>query len=173
MFSHPLSLLSAALVANRFSAPLGRCFSKVEIQSITYQPLYRYGVGVFNRDQPWTGLGIVLFVFTLDFVLHIVFAAQGWDFLFSLVAIEIAIIVHAFGPLVVLIGGQRGEDDRVRAMKYGLMLALPLTIGYWWAVNDMSWSDWLVATILIPLAVHASLWNRHSWLASLFYAEKG
>lgn len=130
-------------------------------------------MGVFNRDQPWTGLGIVLFVFTLDFVLHIVFAAQGWDFLFSLVAIEIAIIVHAFGPLVVLIGGQRGEDDRVRAMKYGLMLALPLTIGYWWAVNDMSWSDWLVATILSPLAVHASLWNRHSWLASLFYAEKG
>jgi hypothetical protein len=130
-------------------------------------------VGVFNRDQPWTGLGVVLFFFALDFVLHIVFAAQGWGFLFRLIAIEIAIIIHAFGPLAVLIGGQRNPDDRVRVMKYGLVLALPLTIGYWWAVNGMAWANWLVATILIPFAVHTALWNRHSWLANLFFAEKG
>ncbi len=111
--------------------------------------------------------------FAIDFSLHIIFAAQGWDFLFRLITIEIAIIVHAFGPLAVIIGGQRNSDDRVRAMKFGMALALPLTIGYWWAVNDMSWSDWLVATILVPLAVHVGLWNHHSWLASLFFTEKG
>jgi hypothetical protein len=130
-------------------------------------------VGVFNRDQPWTGLGVVLFFFAIDFVLHIAFAAQGWDFLFCLIAIEIAIIVHAFGPLAVLIGGQRNSDDRVRAMKIGMAMALPLTIGYWWAVNGMAWSDWVAMTPLIAVAVHLALWNRHSWLASLFYAEKG
>lgn len=115
----------------------------------------------------------MLFFFAIDFALHIAFAAQGWDFLFRLIAIEIAIIVHAFGPLAVLIGGQRNSDDRVRAMKIGMALALPLTICYWWAVNGMAWSDWVVMTPLIAVAVHLALWNRHSWLASLFYFEKG
>ena len=128
---------------------------------------------MFNRDQPWTGLIAVLLFFGFDFLLHILFAALDWDLMFRIIAYEIALIVHTVGPLALLIGGPRNELAQNQAMKFGLIIAMPLSVGYWWAVNDMSWSMWLPATILIPIALHLALWRHSSWFADLLWPSEG
>ncbi|MDP6640708.1 MAG: hypothetical protein QGH90_04850 [Candidatus Poseidoniaceae archaeon] len=129
-------------------------------------------MGIFNRDQPWTGLAVVMSVFALDFLLHILFAAWGWTIMFKIIAVEIAIIVHAVGPLALLIGGQRSSTDQKIAFQIGSILSIPLSIGYWWAVNGMSWDNWLVLTPMFALAIHLLFWPRQMWLASLFFTNK-
>ena len=130
-------------------------------------------MGVFNRDQPWTGLVVVLLIFCIDFLLHILFAALNWNLMFRIIAYEIALVVHAVGPLALLFGGPRNELAQNQAMKFGLILAMPLSMGYWWAVNDMSWAMWVPVTTLIPIALHMALWRHSSWFAGLLWPSEG
>ena len=92
--------------------------------------------------------------------------------MFKIIAVEIAIIVHAVGPLALLIGGQRSSTDQKIAFQIGSILSIPLSIGYWWAVNGMSWENWLVLTPMFALVIHLFFWPRQLWLASLFFTNK-
>ncbi len=169
-------LCGESFAAESFAA---RCqSSSITTLSGTYrhddEPLVsRDIVGVFNRDQPWTGLVIVMLIFCVDFLLHILFASLDWKIPFLLVAIEIALISHAVGPITLIIGGQRNRSDQNIVMKIGVALSIPLTMGFWWAVNDMSWANWIATTILFPAVLHLSLWKHSSWLTSLFWTSEG
>ena len=111
----------------------------------------------------------MLIAFSLDFILHIIFAANDWDLAFQIVAFEIAIIVHFFGPLALLCGGPIGIDTQKQVMKYGFIIGSVLTMGYWWAVNGMVFDWWIIATPTLCWLAHFSLKSRYDWICRLLY----
>lgn len=126
-------------------------------------------MGFFARDRPWGGLLATAALFAVAFLLHIWFAANDWELMFQLVAIDLFILSHATGPCIIIIGGQTNDVARKTAMSLGLMISLPLTIGYWWGVNQMQWAEWLPSTILLPILLHIGLRPWQGWMAGLLW----
>ena len=81
-----------------------------------------------------------LAAFSLLFVLHIVFAAQGMDLLFSFVAVFISLQVMLFGPLTVVVEGAKLRTHRRQTNRLSSLVAFPLSFGLAWAYGDMAWS---------------------------------
>lgn len=118
------------------------------------------GVVMFPpRSSVWRGIIFTSILFVVDFVLHIIFAANGWDIAFKVIAIELAILSICFAPIALLFGGPTNHEDGLEVIQIGTWFAVPLTVGYFWAVNGMTWSIWLIGTTAFPL-LSRILWYR-------------
>ncbi len=96
--------------------------------------------------------------FGLLFVLHIVFAAQGMDLLFSFVAVLISLQVMMFGPLTVVLEGANPRTQRRQTNRVSFLVALPLSFGLAWAYGDMAWSLSAVGMVVgLTLLFHGAL----------------
>ncbi len=114
----------------------------------------------------------MLVLFSLDFVLHIIFAANDWDIAFRIIAVEIAIVVHFFGPLSLIAGGPNNELAQKRTMRVGTLVGSILTIGYWWAVNGMQYDHWIMVTPVLCILIYLLLISQSKRLAELFYSSE-
>ena len=91
-------------------------------------------------------------IFSLLFVLHIVFAANDLDFLFRLVAIMLSGMIFFCGPCMVFL-----EKSKVRyslVYNIGIIVSCPLSIGLGWAYGGMSTSVYIGLFPLVTLIIH-------------------
>jgi hypothetical protein len=58
-----------------------------------------------------------------------------------------------------LFGGPISHEDGLEVIQIGTWFAVPLTVGYFWAVNGMAWSIWLIGTMIFPL-LSRTFWYR-------------
>lgn len=78
-------------------------------------------------------------IFSVLFVLHIVFAANAMDMAFTAVAMLISFQIIGFGPLTVALTGNKNAVRR-QTLRRSFLVALPLAFGLAWAYGDMAWS---------------------------------
>ena len=98
-------------------------------------------------------------VFLGLFLLHIVFAANGQDTAFTAVALLISLQVIGFGPLTVILAGERGAHRR-QTLRRTLVVALPLAFGLAWSYGGMAWSlTEMVAVVGASISVHFAFYQ--------------
>ena len=108
-----------------------------------------------HMSKIWQDLqGIFIYgaIFSLLFVLHIVFAANDLDFLFRLVAIMLSGMIFFCGPCLVFL-----EKSKVRyslVYNIGIIVSCPLSIGLGWAYGGMSTSVYIGLFPLVTLIIH-------------------
>ena len=108
-----------------------------------------------HMSKVWQDLqGIFIYgaIFSLLFVLHIVFAANDLDFLFRLVAIMLSGMIFFCGPCLIFL-----EKSNVRyslVYNIGIIVSCPLSIGLGWAYGGMSTSVYIGLFPLVTLIVH-------------------
>ena len=108
-----------------------------------------------HMSKIWQDLqGIFIYgaIFSLLFVLHIVFAANDLDFLFRLVAIMLSGMIFFCGPCMVFL-----EKSKVRyslVYNIGIIVSCPLSIGLGWAYGGMSTSVYIGLFPLVTLIIH-------------------
>lgn len=124
-----------------------------------------------SRWNPWRGIVLTLLLFGLEFWLHIVFASMGWEILFLLVVIDLFIICICFAPVALILGGPADHVVGQEVIKYGTLIAVPLTMGIFWAVNDMQWSNWLIGSTGIPLVLQIVWFRWERSLSGLLYGS--
>ena len=123
-----------------------------------------------SRESSMRGILFTGLIFGLAFCLHIIFALKQWDLLFHLIAIDLFILSTAFAQLSLIFGGPTKIDVAKKTLNLGTMLSIPLSIAYFWAVNEMRWDTWISVTIFIPLFFYYLTLNRLSQLSGLIYA---
>ena len=111
------------------------------------------------RTSPWRGILFTALLFAIEFLLHILFAAKAWDLAFLLVAIDLFFFSLFFAPIALILGGPSDHQVGQRVITIGTTIAVPLTMGYFWALNGMQWSDWLIGSAALPMASQV-LWFR-------------
>ena len=108
-----------------------------------------------HMSKIWQDLqGIFIYgaIFSLLFVLHIVFAANDLDFLFRLVAIMLSGMIFFCGPCLIFL-----EKSNVRyslVYNIGIIVSCPLSIGLGWAYGGMSTSVYIGLFPLVTLIIH-------------------
>tara|TARA_B100001105_G_scaffold103194_1_gene82772 strand:- start:83 stop:484 length:402 start_codon:yes stop_codon:yes gene_type:complete len=112
-----------------------------------------------SRWNPWRGIILTLFIFAIEFGLHIVFAAKQWDALFLFVVIDMFFLSVCFAPIALILGGPANHHVGEQVIGIGTTVAVPLTMGFFWAVNDMTWSYWLIGSTALPM-LSQILWYR-------------
>ena len=122
------------------------------------------------RNSPWRGILIVGLIYVIDFILHIIFAAKGWDLAFRIIAWELALLSICFAPCALLFGGSPTHDEGLEVIRLGTWIAIPLTMGYFWAINGMQWSTWLIGSAAIPLMLRVVWYPGERWLSTLLYS---
>ena len=122
-----------------------------------------------SRWNPWRGIILTLVIFAIEFGLHIVFAAKGWELLFLFVVIDLFILSVFFAPVALILGGPANHYVGQQVIAIGTTIAVPLTMGFFWAVNDMTWSYWLIGSTALPM-LSQILWYRwERGLSNLIY----
>ena len=115
-----------------------------------------------HMSKIWQDLqGIFIYgaIFSLLFVLHIVFAANDLDFLFRLVAIMLSGMIFFCGPCMVFL-----EKSKVRyslVYNIGIIVSCPLSIGLGWAYGGMSTSVYIGLFPLVTLIIHYLIKKSH------------
>ena len=100
-------------------------------------------------------LVIYSMIFMLLFVLHIVFAANGYHLLFRVVALLITVMTFLSGPIFMFI---EPSQDRYRTIYIqGLAISIPLSIGLGWAYSGMSVGLEMILFPLITLFIHGTI----------------
>lgn len=122
-----------------------------------------------SRWNPWRGIILALALFGFEFLLHIVFAIMGWDLLFLLIVIDLYVICICFAPVALILGGPANHAIGQEVIKYGSMIAALLTMGIFWAANDMQWSNWLIGSTGIPLILQILWFRWERGLSGLLY----
>ena len=92
-------------------------------------------------------------IFTLAFCLHILFAALDWDILFSLVAVDLFVFSQFYGPISVFLSSPKDFIEKKNTLFIGSLIGSPLTIGFWFAVNERTFEPWLILTGFIPIII--------------------
>tara|TARA_B100001123_G_C15258047_1_gene1005478 strand:+ start:1037 stop:1393 length:357 start_codon:yes stop_codon:yes gene_type:complete len=93
--------------------------------------------------------GIFLFLF----ILHIIFAANQWWFLFNLVAIMIFFSSHFHTLKVLYFSKSFSNLNKIHAVKYTTLVSIFYSTGFWYAVNDMQIEIWIFILGLIPVLI--------------------
>ncbi len=106
-----------------------------------------------SKETPAFGIIITGILFSLAFGLHILFAALDWDVLFSLVAVDLFVFSQFYAPISLFIGSPKSFDEKKRTVLIGSFIGSPLTIGFWFAVNERNFEPWLILTGFIPILI--------------------
>ncbi len=85
-------------------------------------------------------------LFSILFVLHIVFAANDNDLMFRSVAVIITIMIFLCGPICVYF--ESSKERYKFSFMLGMTLSWLLSIGLGWAYNDMSMG---IIMIIFPI----------------------
>ena len=126
-------------------------------------------LGCASRESSLRGIIFTALIFSLAFGLHIVFALKEWTILFRLIAIDLFLLTTAFAQLSLIFGGPTDMDIARKTLNFGTILSIPLTMAYFWAVNEMYWDNWILLTIFIPLLFYYPSLNRLPQLSGLIY----
>jgi hypothetical protein len=100
----------------------------------------------------YRGLTIYALLFSVLFVLHIVFAAHNQNVLFQIVAVVITAMSFFCGPICVFLEGKKELYRYV--FQFGMIASVPICVGLGWAYNDMSFGSKMVIFPLFSLFIH-------------------
>ena len=106
-----------------------------------------------QRNTPAFGIIITGLLFSLAFGLHILFASLEWDVLFSLVAVDLFVFSQFYGPISVFLSSPKNIKEKKNTLFVGSLIGSPLTIGFWFAVNERTFEPWLIFTGFIPIII--------------------
>ena len=106
-----------------------------------------------KRKTPIFGILTTGLLFSLAFGLHILFAALDWDILFSLVAVDLFVFSQFYGPISVFLSSPKDFIEKKNTLFIGSLIGSPLTIGFWFAVNERTFEPWLILTGFIPIII--------------------
>jgi len=101
----------------------------------------------------YRSLFIYATLFSLLFVLHIIFAANNQKILFCVVAITITIMSFFCGPICVILETKNELYGDV--FQFGMIASIPICIGLGWAFNDMSFGSQMVLFPWVSLLIHS------------------
>ena len=91
-------------------------------------------------------------LFTLLFVLHIIFAANDQNVLFQIVAVAITAMSFFCGLICVFLETKNELYGYV--FKFGMIASVPICVGLGWAYNDMSTGIELIIFPMVSLLIH-------------------
>ena len=117
--------------------------------------MYNFQLHMSKTWQDLQSIFIYGVIFSLLFVLHIVFAATNLEFLFRLVAIMLSGMIFFCGPCLVYL-----DESTVRyssVYNIGMIVSCPLSIGLGWAYGGMSTSLSMVLFPMITLIIHYTI----------------
>ena len=99
-------------------------------------------------------LAVIYFcvLFSILFVLHIVFAANDNHLMFRSVAIIITVIVFLCGPICVFF--ESSKDRYKFSFNAGMTLSSLLSVGLGWAYNDMSMDFVMIIFPILSVLIH-------------------
>ena len=100
----------------------------------------------------YRGLIIYALLFSLLFILHIIFAANNQNALFQIVAVVIT-VMSLFCGLICVLFEAKNELYRY-VFKFGMVASVPICMGLGWAYNDMSFGSQMVTFPLFSLLIH-------------------
>jgi len=99
------------------------------------------------------GLIFASTLFWLFFLLHIIFASMELWFLFNLVAISIFFISHFHSLIALYLSRLEDNSSKIFLIKTSTFFSIMYSIGYWYAVNEMSFKIWVFIAGMIPLLI--------------------
>ena len=100
-------------------------------------------------------------MFSILFLLHIVFAVLDADIAFQMVALTISTQIICFGPLTVILEGAATPLIRRNTNRTAGLCSVPLAVGLAWAYGDMTWQVGpLLVILLLSLSIHFELDRR-------------
>ena len=108
---------------------------------------------LLERQTPAFGIIITGLLFSLAFGLHILFASLEWDVLFILVAVDLFVFSQFYGPISVFLSSSKDFKEKKNTLFVGSLIGSPLTIGFWFAVNERTFEPWLIFTGFIPIII--------------------
>lgn len=91
-------------------------------------------------------------LFSILFVLHIVFAANDNDLMFRSVAVIITIMIFFCGPICVCF--ESSKDRYKFSFMLGMILSSFFSIGLGWAYNDMSMGIIMIIFPILSVMIH-------------------
>ena len=104
----------------------------------------------------YRGLTIYAMLFTLLFVLHIIFAANDQNVMFQIVAVAITAMSFFCGLICVFLETKKESYGYV--FKFGMIASVPICVGLGWAYNDMSFGCQMVTFPLLSVLIHYIIW---------------
>jgi len=106
------------------------------------------------------GLIFASSLFWFFFILHIIFASNGFLNLFRLVVICIFFLSHFHSLIALYLSKLDNNLSKTFLIKYSTIFSVIYSIGFWYAVNNMNFEIWIFSTGLAPLFL--------SWLIMRF-----
>ena len=102
-------------------------------------------------------------LFSLSFILHIVFAAKDYDIGFQIIASLITFMTFFVGSLIIYFG--RINSQRVKVNRFGALISIFLACGLGWAYAGMTmhWSIilWPFGTVFCHLIIERVFLVEH------------
>ena len=97
----------------------------------------------------------------LFFLLHIVFAANGVRWAFTIVASFITLQTIGFGPITAVLSGASENAQKRTVARRCLPISLVLSFALAWAYAGMMWSvDAIVGAVSLMLTTHVAFERR-------------
>jgi hypothetical protein len=124
------------------------------------QPLY---MELKSKSQLKKGLLIFTSIYSIFFILHILFAVKDFDLGFRIIALLITLMTFFVGLIIVYLG--RLEHNTVEVNRIGALISAFLAIGLGWAYSGMelNWSIilWPIGTVFCHLCVELFILGQH------------
>ena len=108
------------------------------------------------------GIIISSSIFWILFTFHIIFATNNLWFLFNLVAILIFVVSHFHSLITLYFSNLPNYLDKIRVIKYTILISIIYSTGYWYAVNDMQIAIWIFIVGLLPVLI--SIISMRYWI---------
>ena len=99
------------------------------------------------------GLIIASGIFWVLFLLHIVLASFELWILFKIVAMLILLSSHFHSLIAFYFSNLKNKNENIFMVYFTSIFSIIYSIGYWYAVNDMSFEIWILFTGLIPFFI--------------------
>ena len=117
--------------------------------------MYNFELHMSNTWQDLRSIFIYGVIFSLLFVLHIVFAATNLEFLFRTVALMLSGMIFFCGPCLVYL--EKSKIKYSSVFNLGMIISCPLSIGLGWAYGEMTISIIMVLFPLLTLIIHYTI----------------
>lgn len=117
--------------------------------------MYNFEIHMSNTWQDLRSIFIYGVIFSLLFVLHIVFAATNLEFLFRTVALMLSGMIFFCGPCLVYL--EKSKIKYSSVFNLGMIISCPLSIGLGWAYGEMTISIIMVLFPLLTLIIHYTI----------------
>lgn len=115
------------------------------------------------KRQLLKGCIIYAVLFSLSFILHIIFASKNFDIAFQIIAALITFMTFFVGILIIYFG--KIKSNRVKINRFGALISIFLAFGLGWAYAGMMmhWSIilWPFGTVFCHLIVELVFLDEH------------